>query len=116
VLREREPRRRRGERACYVSTANGHLVALDATNGRKVWEQAFADVRAGESARAAPLVVKDLIIVGSSRAEYGVRGHIDAFDLATGARRWRRYNRVTKESRPWFESFMRRRGCRPLFS
>jgi alcohol dehydrogenase (cytochrome c) len=76
----------------YVATQNGHLVALDATNGQKVWEQVFADVRAGESATAAPLVVKDLIIVGSSGAEYGIRGHIDAFDLATGARRWRRYN------------------------
>lgn len=75
----------------YVSTANGHLLALDATNGRKVWEQVFADVRAGESATAAPLVVKNLAIVGSSGAEYGIRGHIDAFDLDSGNRVWRRY-------------------------
>ncbi|MFL6245004.1 MAG: PQQ-dependent dehydrogenase, methanol/ethanol family [Thermoanaerobaculia bacterium] len=83
----------------YLATQNGHLVALDATNGTKVWEQVFADVRAGESATAAPLVVKDLIIVGSSGAEYGIRGHIDAFDLATGTRRWRRYN-VPKPGEP----------------
>jgi alcohol dehydrogenase (cytochrome c) len=88
----------------YLATQNGHLVALDATNGRKVWEQVFADVRAGESATAAPLVVKDLIIVGSSGAEYGVRGHIDAFDLATGARRWRRYN-VPKPGEPGSETW-----------
>jgi alcohol dehydrogenase (cytochrome c) len=88
----------------YLATQNGHLVALDATTGRKVWEQVFADVRAGESATAAPLVVKDLIIVGSSGAEYGVRGHIDAFDLATGARRWRRYN-VPKPGEPGSESW-----------
>ncbi|HKR66964.1 MAG TPA: PQQ-dependent dehydrogenase, methanol/ethanol family, partial [Thermoanaerobaculia bacterium] len=83
----------------YVATQNGHLVALDATNGHKVWEQVFADVRAGESATAAPLVVKDLILVGSSGGEYGVRGHLDAFDLASGARRWRRYN-VPKPGEP----------------
>ena len=88
----------------YLSTQNGHLVALDATNGRKVWEQVFADVRAGESATAAPLIVKDLVIVGSSGAEYGVRGHIDAFDLATGAPRWRRYN-VPKPGEPGSETW-----------
>ncbi|HEX9985846.1 MAG TPA: PQQ-dependent dehydrogenase, methanol/ethanol family [Thermoanaerobaculia bacterium] len=88
----------------YLATQNGHLVALDATNGRKVWEQVFADVRAGESATAAPLIVKDLIIVGSSGGEYGVRGHIDAFDLATGAKRWRRYN-VPKPGEPGSESW-----------
>jgi alcohol dehydrogenase (cytochrome c) len=83
----------------FVATANGQLVALDATNGRPVWQQTFVDVRAGESATLAPLVVKNLAIVGSSGAEYGVRGHIDAFDLDTGRRVWRRYN-VPKPGEP----------------
>jgi alcohol dehydrogenase (cytochrome c) len=43
--------------------------------------------------------VKNLVIVGSSGAEYGVRGHIDAFDLDTGRRVWRRYN-VPKPGEP----------------
>ncbi len=76
----------------FVATQNGHLVALDATNGKPVWQQVFVDVRAGESATVAPLVVKNLVIVGSSGAEYGVRGHIDAFNSETGERVWRRYN------------------------
>ena len=38
-----------------------------------------------------PLVVKDKIVVGSSGAEFGVRGHVDAFDLRTGRLAWRRY-------------------------
>ena len=75
----------------YVATLNAHMVALDARTGTKVWEQVFGDIRAGESATIAPLVVKDLVVVGASGAEYGVRGHLDAFDAATGARRWRRY-------------------------
>jgi alcohol dehydrogenase (cytochrome c) len=74
-----------------VATANGHLVALDAVTGRPVWQQVFVDVRAGESATVAPLVVKHLVLVGNSGAEYGVRGHLDAFDLETGRRVWRRY-------------------------
>jgi alcohol dehydrogenase (cytochrome c) len=76
----------------FVATQNGHLVALDATNGKTVWKKAWCDVRAGESATMAPLVVKNLVIVGSSGGEYGVRGHIDAFDMETGRRIWRRYN------------------------
>jgi alcohol dehydrogenase (cytochrome c) len=36
--------------------------------------------------------VKNLVIVGSSGAEYGVRGHIDAFNIDDGKRVWRRYN------------------------
>ena len=38
---------------------------------------------------AAPLVVKDKVIVGIAGAEYGIRGFIDAFDATTGKRAWR---------------------------
>lgn len=75
----------------FFSTPHGHLVALDARTGRPVWRQIWVDTRAGESSTMAPLIVKDMVIVGSSGAEYGVRGHIDAFNLETGTRLWRRY-------------------------
>jgi alcohol dehydrogenase (cytochrome c) len=88
----------------FVATQNGHLVALDATTGKQVWQQPFVDIRAGESATLAPLVVKNLVIVGSSGAEYGVRGHIDAFNLDDGRRVWRRYN-VPKPGEPGFDSW-----------
>jgi alcohol dehydrogenase (cytochrome c) len=88
-----------------VATANGYVVALDARTGNPAWTTAFADVRAGESATGAPLVVKDLVIVGSSGGEYGVRGHIDAFDIATGAHRWRRYN-TPKPGEPGADSWV----------
>jgi alcohol dehydrogenase (cytochrome c) len=32
-----------------------------------------------------------MVVVGSSGAEYGVRGHIDAFNMESGERVWRRY-------------------------
>ncbi|MGQ0815232.1 MAG: PQQ-dependent dehydrogenase, methanol/ethanol family [Gemmatimonadota bacterium] len=88
----------------FFVTANGHLVALDATTGKVVWDRTFADVRAGESATLAPLIVKNLVIVGSSGAEYGVRGHIDAFDLNSGRQVWRRYN-VPKPGEPGSETW-----------
>lgn len=88
----------------FVATPNGHLVALDAINGDVVWEQVFADVRSGESATAAPLIVKHEVIVGSSGGEYGVRGHIDAFDVQTGTRRWRHYT-IPKPGQPGSKSW-----------
>jgi alcohol dehydrogenase (cytochrome c) len=88
----------------YFATQNGYLVALDATNGKAVWQSGFADVRAGESATAAPLVVKNLVLAGSSGAEYGVRGHLDAFDAATGQRVWRRYT-IPRPGEPGAETW-----------
>ncbi|HKG92253.1 MAG TPA: PQQ-dependent dehydrogenase, methanol/ethanol family [Gemmatimonadaceae bacterium] len=87
-----------------VATQNGHLVALDATTGRVVWDRVFADVRAGESATLAPLVVKNTVVVGASGGEYGTRGHLDAFDVATGERRWRRYT-VPRPGEPGSETW-----------
>jgi alcohol dehydrogenase (cytochrome c) len=88
----------------FYATQHGHLVALDAASGRPVWDVPFVDPRAGESATMAPLVVKKLVLVGSAGAEYGVRGHIDAFDVETGRRVWRRYN-VPKPGEPGSESW-----------
>jgi alcohol dehydrogenase (cytochrome c) len=91
----------------FTTTQNGHLVALDAATGQQVWDKPFVDVRAGESATIAPLVVKRLVIVGSSGAEYGVRGHIDAFRLETGERVWRRYT-IPKPGEPGAETWQDR--------
>src|ERR687895_80820 len=68
----------------FVTTLAAHVIALDAETGKKVWDQTYGDVRAGESATVAPLVVKDMVIVGSSGGEFGVRGHVDAFKRETG--------------------------------
>ena len=75
----------------FMTTLNAHIIALDAETGKKVWDQPYGDVRAGESATVAPLIVKDMVIVGSSGGEFGVRGHTDAFKLETGERVWRCY-------------------------
>ncbi len=88
----------------FYSTPNGHLLALDARTGEPVWTKIWVDVRAGESSTMAPLIVKNMVIVGSSGAEYGVRGHIDAFDIDTGQRIWRRYG-VPKPGEPGSETW-----------
>lgn len=88
----------------FFVTANARVLALDATNGRRVWDKTYGDVRAGESATLAPLVVKNMVIVGSSGGEFGVRGHLDAFDLETGEHQWRCYT-VPKPGEPGSETW-----------
>jgi alcohol dehydrogenase (cytochrome c) len=88
----------------FFVTANAHVLALDATTGKRVWDRTYGDVRAGESATVAPLVVKNLVIVGSSGGEFGVRGHLDAFDVESGEHQWRCYM-VPKPGEPGSETW-----------
>ncbi|MBO0874532.1 MAG: PQQ-dependent dehydrogenase, methanol/ethanol family [Pseudonocardia sp.] len=88
----------------FVVTPNAHLLALDAETGQRVWDKTYGDVRAGESATVAPLVVKNMVIVGSSGGEFGNRGHLDAFDVDTGERVWRMYT-VPKPGEPGSETW-----------
>jgi alcohol dehydrogenase (cytochrome c) len=65
------------------------LVALDAKTGNLLWETEIDDIKKGYSATVAPLIVKNLVVIGIAGAEYGIRGFIDAYDADTGKRAWR---------------------------
>jgi alcohol dehydrogenase (cytochrome c) len=88
----------------FMVTANAHVLAIDATNGKRIWDKTYGDVRAGESASLAPLVIKNMIIVGSAGGEFGVRGHLDAFDMDSGEHQWRCYM-VPKPGEPGSETW-----------
>jgi alcohol dehydrogenase (cytochrome c) len=88
----------------FVCTLNAHVLALDATTGECLWDVTSGDVRAGESLTVAPLAVKDRVVVGSSGGEFGVRGHLDAYDMETGERVWRCYT-VPKPGEPGSETW-----------
>ncbi len=73
----------------FLGTVDAHLVALDAKTGSVLWDVAVADYKTGHSITVAPLIVKDMVVVGISGGEYGIRGFLDAYDSRTGNRRWR---------------------------
>jgi alcohol dehydrogenase (cytochrome c) len=73
----------------FLGTIDAHLVALDLRTGRVRWDVEVADYKAAYSITAAPLAVKDRIIVGIAGAEYGIRGFLDAYDAKSGKRVWR---------------------------
>lgn len=73
----------------YLTTFDSHLVALDRHTGKQIWDVVVADYKLGYTMTAAPLAVKDKIIVGIAGGEYGIRGFLDAYDAQTGKRVWR---------------------------
>ena len=75
----------------YMATLDAQLVALDAATGKIKWTKQVADPTLGYSMTLAPLVYKNLVIVGTSGAEYGIRGFVQAYDARTGAPLWRWY-------------------------
>jgi len=73
----------------FLGTLDAHVVALDAKTGHVVWDTTAADYRQGFSFTLAPLAVKDLIIVGVSGGEYGIRGFVECYEAESGRRKWR---------------------------
>ena len=76
----------------FMATLDAHLVALDRSSGKVLFDVALDDFKAGFAALVAPLIVKDKVIVGNSGGDMAqTRGFLDAYDAKTGARVWRFY-------------------------
>jgi len=75
----------------FMATIDAKLIALDATTGGVLWQNDVADPALGYAMTLAPLAIKDKVIVGVAGGEYGIRGFIAAYDVATGAEAWRFY-------------------------
>jgi len=76
----------------YMGTLDARLVALDRMTGDVVWDIEVADPAFGYSITHAPLVIDNMVIVGVSGGEYGIRGHVTAYDAMTGQQLWRWYS------------------------
>ncbi len=76
----------------FLSQADTTLVALDAASGAVKWSAVNGDPAKGETSTATPLIVKDKVLIGISGGEYGVRGHLTAYNIADGSQAWRAYS------------------------
>ncbi len=77
----------------YVGALDGYLHAIDARSGQMIWK---VDTLIGRDQHkpytltGQPLLAGDLIVVGNAGADFaGARGYVSAFDLKSGALRWR---------------------------
>ncbi len=77
----------------YVASVDGRLHALDAASGRKVWEaDTIVDHALPYSSTGAPQIAGNVVVIGNSGSDMGhggVRGYVSAYDLVTGAFKWR---------------------------
>jgi PQQ-dependent dehydrogenase (methanol/ethanol family) len=76
----------------FLGTLDGKLVALDQATGNVKWSVQAGDNNAGYSLTMAPLVYKDVVIVGGAGGEYGVRGSVTAYHRKDGSLAWRWYS------------------------
>src|SRR5215467_14265952 len=76
-----------------ISVANypPRVIATDKDSGKVVWETNLSEGQADVQITAAPLAVKDKIIVGAAGGDRGVRDYIAAVDAKTGKLEWRKY-------------------------
>jgi lanthanide-dependent methanol dehydrogenase len=73
-------------------TLDAQVIALDAKTGKELWKVKNGDPSKGETMTSAGLIVKDKFIVGISGGEFGVRGHVTAYEVASGKKIWRAYS------------------------
>ncbi|MGR3375922.1 methanol/ethanol family PQQ-dependent dehydrogenase [Salipiger abyssi] len=76
----------------FLHQADTKVVALDAETGEVLWEAQNGDASKGETNTATVMPVKDKVIVGISGGEFGVRGHVTAYNMETGEQEWRAYS------------------------
>jgi alcohol dehydrogenase (cytochrome c) len=80
------------ERVFFV-TDNAHLLALDRTNGKMLWEMPMVtpDEHQPYGGTVAPLIAGDMVIAGVAGGDHGIRGFVSAFNPDTGALLWRHW-------------------------
>jgi alcohol dehydrogenase (cytochrome c) len=72
----------------FRGTSDGHLIALDAATGELIWNEHVADAAKGYGLGAAPVVYQGRVIIGLSGGDYGLPGHVYAFDARDGRKLW----------------------------
>jgi quinohemoprotein ethanol dehydrogenase len=78
-----------GEGKVFFGLPDGRLIALDQTNGLKVWETAVGSYKNNAKVSSAPIYVNGMILVGDGSGDSGGNSpSIQAFRAANGARIW----------------------------
>jgi alcohol dehydrogenase (cytochrome c) len=74
-----------------VASYPPRAIATDKDSGKVVWETNLSEGQSDVQITAAPLAVKDKIIVGAAGGDRGVRDYIAGLDAKTGKLEWRKY-------------------------
>ena len=80
-----------GNLVISVASYPARVIATDKETGKVVWETNLGDGQPDVQLTAAPLAVKDKIVIGAAGGDRGVRDFIAALDGTTGRVLWRKY-------------------------
>src|SRR6202453_3924596 len=83
-----------GDGMVFDARLDGMLVALNAKTGAVVWKTSVGTASQGAGMTLAPQYIVNAakvpeVLVGVTGGEFAVRGHLDAYNPATGALLWR---------------------------
>jgi alcohol dehydrogenase (cytochrome c) len=78
-----------GDGKVYVGTMDGRLIAIDQKTGQKVWDEKLINSeKLTVGFTGAPLMVKDMVVIGAQGGEWPYRGPIFGVDARTGKKKW----------------------------
>ncbi len=80
-----------GNLVITIANYPARMIATNKETGKVVWETNLADGQVDLQLTAAPLVVKDKVLLGAAGGDRGTRDFIVALDAATGKVAWRNY-------------------------
>ncbi|HEY0974432.1 MAG TPA: PQQ-dependent dehydrogenase, methanol/ethanol family [Solimonas sp.] len=74
----------------FVASIDGRLIALDAKTGKVAWQvDTIVDHERGYTITGSTYIAGDVVVIGNSGAELDARGYVTAYDIDSGAQRWR---------------------------
>lgn len=97
----------------FMVTDHAHLIALHRANGQLLWDSEIADYKQHYGTTSAPLVVNDLVVIGTSGGDEGARGFIAAFQASNGELAWKHWT-MPARGEPGSETWVGRaieHGC-----
>jgi alcohol dehydrogenase (cytochrome c) len=84
----------------FWATVDCHLLAIDTKTGHVIWDKLMADWRKGYQYNVAPLVVRNMVILGPATNEAGANCWVSAYDVKTGKELWRFWAAPTSADQP----------------
>ena len=87
----------------YFATFDARLVAVDQATGEKVWDVDTTHYPTNNpyTITGAPRAVHGKVFIGQSSSEFGLRGHLSAYDADTGELAWRFFTVPGDPSKPF---------------
>jgi len=71
-----------------IGTMEGHMMAVDATNGKVLWDVPGVDDPSNSAFSMAPYIYRGLAIIGTAGGDFGNVGQVTAFHISDGSKAW----------------------------